>query len=30
VKHRKGQGWTKVESAKECTDKGGTVLVAKK
>ena len=26
----KGQGWTKVESEKACTDKGGTVLVAKK
>ena len=26
----KGQGWTKVGSEKECTDKGGTVVVAKK
>jgi uncharacterized membrane protein len=22
----KGQGWVKVKSAKECTDKGGTVV----
>ena len=26
----KGQGWVETKSAKECKDKGGTVLVAKK
>ena len=26
----KGQGWTKMSSAKDCTDKGGTVLTEKK
>ena len=25
----KGKGWVETKSAKECTDKGGTVLVAK-
>jgi uncharacterized membrane protein len=25
----KGQGWVETKSAKECTDKGGKVLVAK-
>jgi hypothetical protein len=26
----KGQGWTKLSSEKECKDKGGTVVTAKK
>jgi hypothetical protein len=26
----KGQGWTKMSSEKECKDKGGTVVTAKK
>jgi len=26
----KGQGWTKASSEKECKDKGGTVVTAKK
>lgn len=26
----KGQGWTKMSSAKDCTDKGGQVLPEKK
>jgi len=25
----KGQGWTETKSAKECTDKGGTVVASK-
>jgi hypothetical protein len=25
----KGQGWVEAKSAKECTDKGGTVVAAK-
>jgi hypothetical protein len=25
----KGQGWTEAKNAKECTDKGGTVVAAK-
>lgn len=26
----KGKGWSETDSAKACTDKGGTVVVAKK